>query len=45
LIKKDDVLRPGDYFKMPIVAGAGSFGGLEFEALDIKETELELIPK
>ena len=36
----DELLKQGDYIRLPIKANAGSFGGLEFAALDIPETEL-----
>jgi hypothetical protein len=39
----DDKVRPGDYFRLPIKTNAGSFGGLEFKALDIPETELVVV--
>lgn len=39
LPKKDDVVRAGDYFRLPIKAEAGKHDSLEFAALDIKETE------
>jgi hypothetical protein len=34
------IIKPGDYFRLPIKANAGSFDCLEFEALDIPSTEL-----
>jgi hypothetical protein len=37
------LIKPGDYFRLPIKANAGSFGGLKFEALDIPETELVVV--
>jgi hypothetical protein len=35
-----DVVKAGDYFRLPIKADAGKFDGLEFEELDIAETEI-----
>jgi hypothetical protein len=34
------IIRPGDYFRIPVKAEAASIGGLDFKALDIPETEL-----
>jgi hypothetical protein len=37
------LIRPGDYFMVPVKAEGGTFGGLDFEALDIPETELTVV--
>jgi hypothetical protein len=37
------LIRPGDYFMVPVKAEGGTFGGLRFEALDIPETELTVV--
>jgi hypothetical protein len=37
------LFRPGDYFRLPIKADAGTFGGLKFEALNIPEAELVVV--
>jgi hypothetical protein len=37
------IIKPGDYFRIPVKANAGSFGGLDFEALGIPETELTVV--
>ena len=38
------LIRPGDYFRLPIKAEGGSFGGLDFEALNIPDAELVVAP-
>jgi hypothetical protein len=35
-----DVIKAGDFLMVPVKANAGRHGGLDFEALDIAETEL-----
>ena len=40
---KPSLIKPGDYFLLPIKANAGRFDGLEFSALDISETELVVV--
>jgi hypothetical protein len=37
------IFKPGDYFRLPIKVKSGSFDGLEFESLDIPETELVFV--
>jgi hypothetical protein len=41
--KNPRAIRAGDYFRIPIKAESGSFGGLDFDSLDIPEAELVVV--